>query len=210
MSDVILGADAQPTHRGRAAELRALGDEYSHSSLDPASGKGQYCSAGRVQPLEVIDRQEHGCIGSERLENCQERAGHRALLEFESLVVAVQQHCVDRCPLRVRQPDEDGRLDLAQQVCHRRVVHRRFRSTYARGQDQRPVITRLFRRGRPQGRLADAGLTLDGEARGARADRCQEIGDGAQFPRTAYHLRRQGHIRRSTICINPQPDLDAH
>ena len=129
---------------------------------------------GRVQPLDVVDREAESAVGGEQAQRAEERSGHRAGVGGE-LRLAQQQSGLERPSLDRRQLGQDLGCDLAEDVRQRQEREPRLRLRGPRRQDTKSAGVSVLDPGEPQCRLADPGLAGDHGDRWQLLGRVDEI-----------------------------------
>ena len=133
---------------GRARTLVGFGAhaaEDSDGSGEATRGECEDVNAGRIEPLQIVDRQQHRPAVGESLDHRQERGRDRTLIGHGA-VVAAQQHLVDGEHLWSGQVGPGGRVDVIEHVRQGRVRQHRFRGRRARGEDPEAAGLRLLDR----------------------------------------------------------------
>ena len=162
-------ADVEP--RERAAAERAL--ERSHAAraareqeadrraVEPPRGEAQGLGGRRVEPLQVVDRDQDRTGGRQRPQTVEHAQRDRPRLRGVGRRLAAQQRDLERPRLRRGQPVEGVRADAVEQVDQRGERQPRLGVAGPRGEDPVPARPRAGDPGLPQGRLADAGRPGD-------------------------------------------------
>ena len=216
-------ADVEPRERPateralqRPHAARAAGEqEADRHAVEPPRGEAQGLGGRRVQPLQVVDRDQHrpGC--RQRPQPVEHAERDRARLRGVGRGLATQQRDLERLRLRRGQPGERVRADAVEEVDQRGERQPRLGVAGPRGEDLVPARPRAGDPGLPQGRLADAGRPGDqqrppvaGEERVERRE-LRLAGDDAGC-RAVVHAatlsdRGPGQPRISSRRINPPP-----
>ena len=154
-----------------------LGHQHTESAVEPARRELDGGAAGAVQPLRVVDRQQHRgpVVGLVHLiKHRDEGCGHHPLIGRGAFGACAQQHPVQGQALQRGQGRKVLGVHLAEQVGQRGERHHRFGLADPRGQHAEAAGTRLAQQRQPQGGLPDAGLTLDHQRGGPDRHRIQE------------------------------------
>lgn len=146
-----------------------------------------------VEPLEVVDREEHRPNTSHGPDDADRRDRDRARLG-PLVALAPEEGDLERSPLRSRELGEDGVVEAVEEVDEpgeRQVgVARRG----AGGEDApRPPSCRGDGR-LEERRLADPGLSLEEQTSQALVDRVEDALDRGELARPADHVGRRGPV----------------
>jgi hypothetical protein len=129
--------------------------------LQTADHERQHPGRGRIQPLDIVDRDDHRSGRGQCAQDAQGRERHRPLVRWSTLDLCSEERGVQRASLRRREIRE---LEV-EQVAERRIGKPRLR--FGRAAGKHPVTSRP-RQGHaraPQGRLADPGRPLQQQGR---------------------------------------------
>jgi hypothetical protein len=85
-------------------------------TLQSTSGEADHCPTGRVQPLHVVDGEQHRTVDGHGLHDPGERRGHHPLVRHRSITHTAEQHALDGDSLYRGQLVEDGRGRVVQEV----------------------------------------------------------------------------------------------
>jgi hypothetical protein len=158
--------DLNPLHVLRAAQPRRLSltrpvREQQTNALEAQSppGEGENSSRRGVQPLHVVDRDEHGALDGERPQRGQDRHRDDALLDRRPARALEQERNPQRVRLWHRKLIDDLARDVLEQIPEPREPERRIRGGRTRQQHAMPAPPRRLGRGLPEDRLAHARLT---------------------------------------------------
>ena len=155
---------------GRRRSLVAATREQEEDRLlvQAARGEQQQPEGRRIEPLEVVDRDDDGALRGELPQRGQERDRERTQV---GLLLALLQEKRDRerVPLRRRQRRQHHVVHSLQQVAERAEQQLHLGLRTRRAQDAIPARRRVGQRLLPEDRLADPGLARDHDR--ARADR---------------------------------------
>ena len=211
--DAVGSGQLQPRHRASAVGIRPLGDQQPDPPLNRRAANASNILAGPIQPLQIVDGDQHGRVRGEAVEYRRKGRRHDALIGGVILAAGSQQHPVDGDALHVGQLGEDGGVNVAEEVCHRRIGEHRLRLPHPRGENPVSAVARLLDGGQPQRGLADAGLALDDQSGRLLCCRPQEL----RYRRNSsgrlttagihdpHHLRQQtettSRLRSSNRCV---------
>ena len=186
-------ADRLLERRCRGTDPDATGEQQADPDVgQPPQRERERALRRRVEPLDVVDRDEHRLAFGEHLECSPDRHGHRPEVDRGVLRLAQEQSDLERAPSGARELRGDVGKGLLEQVSERGVGNAAFELTGSRGQHAEAVSASRLCSRRPQRRLADAGLALEHECRGRVLDRAVEEGlDRAELVVPANHVHRQ-------------------
>jgi hypothetical protein len=119
----------QPRCRAAAAVIRIGPNRAEHSDprRQPARRERDDVSARRVEPLKVVDRDQHGGLLGQEFHRREEARAHRALIGGQILGLGAKQHAIDREPLWGGQVGQHRRVDAGKQVGQGGVCEYGFR-----------------------------------------------------------------------------------
>ncbi len=185
---------------------------HSHPvTLEPAQRELQHPGRGHVEPLSVIDGNEHRPIHRQGGHQRRERRGDDPPFGRRAIAVGPQERHVDRLALRHRQPVESTLGHRTEQVSQCRVRQRDLDGAGPTLQDPKPETVRPTDRFPPQRGLADTGFTIDHELdwTAQRITRLRQRGvdhtDLGLAPyEPAVHSTRVPTLRRAR-CPPPRP-----
>jgi hypothetical protein len=142
---------------------------------------------GPVKPWQVVDRDDNGGGLRQGPDHTEEGDRDRPLIGRLGPGLGAQQRHVERPPLRAGQPAEHGLRHRFQQIRERREAERGLRLDRAAGQHLPATMAGLVDPGRPQRRLADAGLALDQQRRRVAGHLVKEPADPGKLGGTAVY-----------------------
>jgi len=140
-----------------------------------------------VEPGQVVDPDDHRGGLRERPDHAEEGDRDRSLVRWLGPGLGAQQGHVKRPPLRARQPGERRLGHRFEQIPEGGEAERRLRLDRAAGEHLPPTPAGLVETGRPQRRLADAGLALDQQRRRLAGRLVQEAADPGKLGGTAVY-----------------------
>jgi hypothetical protein len=129
--------------------------------LQATDHERQHPGRRRIQPLDIIDRDNHRTGCGQRAQNPQRRDRHRSLVRWSTLDFGSEERRVQGALLRGW---EIGQLEV-KEVAKRRVGEPGLRFRRAAGQDPMTSRPRDGHSRVPQGRLADPGRPLQDQGR---------------------------------------------
>ena len=148
---------------GKQARAGAPGKEKQQRfSLQAPECEAERRGRGGIEPLVVVDRDDHRSTGSERSEDRLDGDAERPWVERPSAIRA-QQRRVERATARSRELLQDLRRDLPEQVAEHEVREAALGFGRAGAQDVEESLVSGRRRRQPEGGLPDAGLTLENQ-----------------------------------------------
>ena len=186
------GPDAQSTRPGLAECTVQFGDRdpvtepAGEENADVLLGQSpqRKCDRARrrlIQPLHIVDRDEHRLALREQL---QRRAnGHRKGAEVDQLVCIVpdEQGDLERAPPRSRQLMQHAGQRVLEQVSQPGMSNSELDLGGSRGQDTQPALPRRLDPGEPERRLPDPRHSLQDERRRARSLPAEEAVERPQL-----------------------------
>jgi hypothetical protein len=181
--------------------------------IEPLSRRAadETMSARRIEPLQIVDRDQHRRLLGEPFQHGQEACCYGTLIGYRAIGAHPQENPLDRKSLRRRQARESGLAQPLQQADQRPIGQHRFRRRDARRQHAKPHLARPLHFRQPHGGLADAGLTLNHQPEGpdrAEARKSSTAHDSAPRLTTGAGLneQRQPNDRTSVILANSGND----
>ena len=175
--DGVRAVQMQPASRRSVPGFAALGDEDAERTPQPADRELDGGAAGTVQPLSVVDGDDHRRVRGQCMQHRHQPGRHDPLVGRGSVQSRAQQNAVQGQALQPRQVREVPRFQIAQQVSQRRERHHRLRLADARRQHPASAVARLAQQRPPQRGLADPGLSFDDQPGGPRCCGSQEAGN---------------------------------
>jgi hypothetical protein len=158
--------DLDPLHALRAAQPRRIWltrpvREQQTNALQTQSppGEGEDSSSRRVQPVHVVDRDEHRALDGERAQRGQDRHRDDTLLDRRAARALEQERNPQCVCLWHRKLIDDLVRDVLEQIPEPREAEWRIRRGRTRQQHAMPALPRRLGRGLPEDRLAHACLT---------------------------------------------------
>jgi hypothetical protein len=173
--------------RRKPRELRE--QEADGLGVDAAGREREHLARRRVEPLEVVDRDDHRRRAGERAQQVEQPERDRVRLGRRTGGHGPQQRDLERQPLRRRQCGERLLLDPVDQVDERGEGELRLRAARTGREYPAPTCPRGRDRRLPQRRLADAGVALENEDGGAAAGSGDEPLDRGELGDPADHER---------------------
>ena len=183
-----------------------LGHQHTEGAVESACRELDGGTAGAVQPLRVVDCQQHRgpVVGLVHvIEDGDESRGHHPLIGRGAFGACAQQHPVQGQALQCRQRRKVLGVHLAEQVGQRGERHHRFRLADPRGQHAEAAGARLAQQRQPQGGLPDAGLALDHQRGGPVRHRIQESSNLGILDRTQASGGHGTHHRSRQRPLHP-------
>jgi hypothetical protein len=156
---VAAGTDAQ---RHQDPDLRIL---------QTTDHERQHRGGGDIQPLHIVDCDDHRVGHGQRAQDSQRRHRHRPLVRWSTLDLSSEERGVQRALLRGWQV---GKLEV-KEITERRVGKPGLRFRRAAGQDAMTSGPRDGHCRLPQGRLADPGRSLQAQGRERPRRRLEEV-----------------------------------
>jgi hypothetical protein len=193
--------EVQPHHRVPGVGFASLGDEDADAASEAMGRERDDGLAGRVEPLNVVDRHQHRSARREPLDRrCQGRRDDTTI-GLRPFAARPQQHPVGSHLLDVGKLREQRGVHVAEEVGDRGIRQRRLGLADPRRNDRETPLASLRHRRQPERRLADARLTLDEQSRGPRSCGLQELAHGPELLRTAHHAGTHGS---PIVTANPE------
>ena len=154
------GGRTVESQRERQLAVRAPRDEHAYGRVEDApEGELEHLLARRVQPLDVVDRDEHGASrrgeSQQRHDSPREREPIGGLSRPRAL-----KRLIEDIALRLRQRGALPVQQRLEQVAESRERERRL-GLCGSGDERVPALLCLVEPVQPECRLADAGFTLD-------------------------------------------------
>ena len=221
----LSGPDREPLDAVEAVELQplgavppvgfgSLGGEHPDAALESSRGEGDHGLAGGVQPLHVVERDDHRRVRRESVERGQECRGDDAFVGNRPGAVTLQQHAVERHSLKVGQSVEDLGGDALEKVGQHRVGQAGLGLPGPRRQDVEAALPGLLQGAQPERGLADTRFTFDDQRRRTGRSGFQKCRYPARFSRPAHPERNSpppnaSHVPRflSPLLANDKPDV---
>ena len=180
----------------RVARVAALGREEADRGAADALRREREDAAGRrVEPLRVIDRDEHPRVVRERAKVSEERARHCELIRrLRGCRLGADRHG-ERATLRFGKLVGDLGQVTFEQITYAAERERHLCLRAASRENADAVVFRLLERSTPKRRLADTGLALDHERAGVLVETGHEVPYPRPFglPSDEFHRSRIGH-----------------
>ena len=180
----------EPLSNGRPQQLiqkRALGARASRQEkadrLGPKTSHGVR-EAGRrrvVEPLRVVDRDQHRPLLGKQPEGAQQRDAEDARLDRRPLLVADGERARQRLPLHGRKWGQRHVEHRVEEVANAGERQRRLTLHRLRLQHEDPELLGVVDGGTPERRLPHAGLSLEHEPDGPAGDARDEVPQGGQL-----------------------------
>jgi hypothetical protein len=204
LDDLVEGRDVQgtdtnpddPVVRQRPLQAQPVGVRVTGPAggqdphprgLKPPHGKVQHAGRWRVQPLQVVDRDQERLVRCQLQQGAADRRRQRAWVARRAVGVAAQQRDLQRLPLRRRQAREEIVGKPGQQVGERRQRQLGLALGGAAAQDGVVACRGTLGGGLPQRGLADARAALQHQRRRARRHAVEETLDGCKLAVAAEH-----------------------
>ena len=165
--------------------------EEAHRSGQPPRGECDDMHAGRIEPLQVVDRQQDRLVVAEQVDDRQKRRRNRTLVGGGAPCGFPHQDPIDGDALRRRQVRPPGRIQLVQQVGERGVRGDRLGGRRPGRQHLKPPIARPLTGGGPHRGLADTRVAVDQQRRRSAGRGVEELANRALFSGAVRHVR--GH-----------------
>ena len=172
-------ADAERTDRQplqalrceRLLELRRLGpvgeppgEQHEHRARgEPSQGERECAGRGCIEPLHVVDGEQHGLPLAEQVQRIADRHGQGALIDGSVRGLLPEQRDLERASPRPRDQGSDVGEGVLQQIAQPCVREAALGFRRARREDAQPTGARMFDSRQPEQRLADSGLALEHE-----------------------------------------------
>ncbi len=181
--------DLQP---GLAVGPDALaGEQANRQPPEPARCEREHPRGRAVEPVQVIDRDQHGRSPCQLRQNADRRGSHGPLIEARTTRILAQQGHRERASLRLGQAAQDiigHRLEQISERCEREP---RLRGDGPCRKDHHGALAGSLADLQPQRRLADPRLAREYESGRAALHRRHECRGGLQLPVAADDL--SGH-----------------
>jgi hypothetical protein len=145
--------------------------------LQTADHERQHSGRGRIQPLDIVDRDDHRTGRGQRAQHPQRRDRHGSLVRWSTLDLGSEERRIRGALLRGR---EVGQLEV-EEVAKRRVGETGLRFRRAAGQHAMTSRPRDRHPRVPQGRLANPGRSLQQQGRGSPRYRLKEVVQLGEF-----------------------------
>jgi hypothetical protein len=142
-----------------------------------------------VDPLEVIERNDHGPQRSERSQRAEHRDPDGVSVRGVSIRLGEKERDLQRAPLGWWKRRKDAAEILVQQVTEHREGERGLRLAGSSLQEAEARALRRLDPTPPQGRLPDPGITLEQERAGEGVRRLEELTDGDELLFPADRIR---------------------
>ena len=141
--------------RQKAAAVRSLRQHQAQPLAGHAAGRERECGgARRIEPLNIVDRNEQRLLLNERSQSGEERNADRMSIGRHALRVLEQERDRQRSSLHLRKPRDDV-VRIDEQVRKRGEGQRSFRIRRARDEHPELDLMRIRDSGAPQSGLAD-------------------------------------------------------
>jgi hypothetical protein len=131
--------------------------------LQTTDHERQHPGRGRIQPLDIVDRDDHRSGRGQCAQDAQRRERHRPLVRWSTLELCSEERGIQRALLRRREIRE---LEV-EQIAERRIGEPRLRFGRAAGEHPMTSCPRERHTRAPQCRLADPGRSLQEQGRGS-------------------------------------------
>ena len=150
----------------------------------PPGDEGHHRLAGRIEPLQVVDSDDHRGVPCQGLDDRKHGRRDHVLVRGRSPGDVAQKHPVHREALHVGQCGEHIGGDVAEDVGNGAVGHHRLCFPRPCGQHTPSPCAGLLQRGQPESRLADPRITLHEQAGGPGFRLGQKVSNRAELRRT--------------------------
>ena len=191
-------ADVQPLHAvvtDRPLEVRRLrtfaeatGEQQEDRPIaQPPQREGERARRGRIEPLDVVDREDNRPLGSENLERTPNRDTERARVEAVRIFLDEECHLERVAPGR-RQRRQHVLEHVLEQVAEAGVCQPSFRFSRPRNEDTEASFAGRLDTRKPQRRLPDARLALEHERRRSVGGPVEEGVDGGKLDLPAHDV----------------------
>ena len=149
--------------------------QHEHAvGLDPSQREREHGRRGRIEPLDIVDREHERPALAQELQHVAHSHGERAVVDDSARPVFEQERLRERPPPRRRQPGKDVCQRALEEVGQPQAGKTALGLGGPRGEEQVPAFPRVLDTGSPQRRLADPRLALQHECRYPLGPRVQE------------------------------------
>lgn len=183
--------ELQPVGVVASGFLGAFGEQQTGRTAQPARDEPDDLAAAHVEPLDVVDRQDHRPRPAQEVDGVEDGGRSHPVVGLRSVGVPAQEEPVEGEALHLGQFRGDVGVDVVEQVGDRRIRQRGLGLPGARRQHPETPGAGVLHRAEPQPGLADAGLTFEEEAGRAVRHGSEEIRDGRRsgrrFPERVHH-----------------------
>ncbi len=188
------GAIEGERHLGPAAATGA--EDADPLVLEAPHGERERVLGGRIEPVDVIDRQQGRLLRREAAQQPEQAQADGALQRLGPLGLGAQQRHLERAALRVRQVRHRRLRNVGEEVAQRGVRELRLALDRPAAQDPQAALGGGREALIPERRLADADLALEQECGWAGADRAEKLLDPREL-RIATDERRLRDLGQS-------------
>ena len=176
LHDAVAGQRTSKLAEEDAFESRTAREEHP-DALGPQSSARvrEACGRGRVEPLDVIDRDDDRAIVGERTQRGQERETDRVGVRWRPFVVTEEERARERAVLYRRQGRERQVEHGVQQIADAGERERRLALGRTGCEDAEPTVARLLETSLPERGLPDAGVAFERDHNRSRGDARHEV-----------------------------------
>ena len=155
-----------------------------------------------VDPLEIVDRDDHGRIGGETSQGVGDGKRDGPWIDRATGRLGSQQRRLERLAERGRHPRVQSTRRIAEEIAERSVGQSGFRLRTSTLQNTVAAARRLMDAGQPDRRLADPGRSLEHQGTRTRVDTIQERGDILELLATSHDQGgRSAHSRTPATTV---------
>ena len=176
LRDAVAGQRTSELAEEVAFESRTAREEHADAlGLQSSARVGEACGRGRVEPLDVIDRDDDGAIVGERTQRRQERETDRVGVRWRSFVVTEEERARKRAALLRRQGRERQVEHGVQQIADAGEREGRLALGRTGSEDAEPTVARFLETSLQEGGLPDAGVAFERDYDRSRGDARHEV-----------------------------------
>jgi hypothetical protein len=188
--DVLLCERPLDLRRLRAVRVPPRQQQEHPAPIEPPQRERELVGRRRIEPLEIVDRDDQRPVLGEHLEGIANGEPERARIHGFRSRVLQQERGLEGAPPRRRQPRQhvvEHTLEQIPQACVREAALSLGRS---RDENPRSALARTLDACKPERRLPDSRLPLEHERSGAHACSVNKGADRSEFPIPADNLVR--------------------
>ena len=180
--DAVSGQRASKLLHKEAVESRTPREEQPDAlGPKPPAGEGKATGRGRVEPLDVVDRNDDGALVGECAERVEEREADRVRIWWRPLVVPEDERQRERSSLACRESSERLVEYGVQKIADAGERQRCLALGRARQEDAERTVARLIETGLPESGLSDPGLAFERKRPSTLRDGGHEPAHGLEF-----------------------------
>ena len=205
----MLGAEGLfENRRLRSLRIGAPGEQEEHAaSAEPSQRERQRARRGRVEPLEVVDRDDKRLVRAQDLQRATHGYTQRARIDpIYGRLLEKERH-LERAPPRRRQPRKNLVEDVLEQIAEPRVGEPVLGLSGSGRENAQSARPRMLDACKPERRLADASFTLEHECSGPFLHPADQAADGGELLLSADD-REPHRLARMVTDIATKGTLD--